>query len=241
MPKQSKFWKYLFISLGIIIGFIFIIFLGFFIYYSIQFKYGNNNDIQKITKKYEPNFSTAIDKNAPQNISDYSKLLQKYNPTIGAKDAKITIMAFIDFECPYCQASYPIFAHVLEKYKPVVQVVFKNLPLTEIHPNATLAAIAGTCANEQNKFWEYYDQIFTAKKLDTDSLYNYGTNIGLDINKFDLCVKSQKYVDNIERDLTDAVSIGLRGTPTYIINGEIVEGNITADEWDKLIIKNLNK
>ena len=241
MPKQSKFWKYFFIFLGSLLAIFMIIFLGFFVYYSVQLKYGNNSTIQKITQKYEANFSTAVDKNAPQNVTDYSKLIQKFNPTIGDKSAKVTIIAFIDFECPYCQESYPIFAHVLEKYKPVIQVVFKNLPLTDLHPDAIAAALASTCANEQNKFWEFYDQAFTNKKLDSDSLYNYATNIGLEMTKFDTCYKSQKYETNIEQDLTDAVNIGLRGTPTYLVNGEVVEGSISAEDWDKLIIKNLNK
>ncbi|MFA7314907.1 MAG: thioredoxin domain-containing protein [Candidatus Magasanikbacteria bacterium] len=241
MPKQSKFWKYLFIIIISLLAIIITTFLIFFIYYSIQFKYGNKNDIQKITQKYEQNFSTAVDKNAPQDITDYSKLIQKHNPKIGDKNAKITVIAFVDFECPFSQASYPIFAHVLEKYKPVLQVIYKNLPLAELHPNATSAALATTCANEQNKFWEFYNQAFTTKKLDTDSLYSYATTLGLDMTKFDLCYKSQKYEADLEQDMTDAVSIGLRGTPTYLVNGEIVEGSISSEEWDKIIIKNLNK
>lgn len=241
MPAQNKFWKYFFIFIGSVISIFLVIFLGFFIYYSVQFKYGDNGELAKIIEKYEPNFSTAIDKNAPQDVSDYNKLIQKFNPTIGDENAKVTIIAFIDFECPYCQESYSTFTHVLEKYKPVVQVVFKNLPLPELHQNAVSAAIAGTCANEQGKFWEFYNQAFTTKKLDIDSLYSYAKNIGTDESKFDTCIKSQKYLNNIEQDLTDAVSIGLRGTPTYLINGEIVEGVVSSDDWDKLIIKNLNQ
>jgi len=241
MPQNSKFWKYFFITSLSLIALIIVFFLSFFIYYSVQLKYGNSLSIQNIASQYEKNFSSSFDKDAPQNVTDYSKLIQKFNPTQGEKNAKITIIAFLDFECPYCQASYNTFKHILEKYQPVTQVIFKNLPLAEIHPNALNAAIADSCAHEQNKFWEYYNALYTNKQLDKDSLYYEAKSLDLDMIKFDTCFTSNKYINNIEKDLEDAVSIGLRGTPTYLINGEILEGDISADEWDKLIIKNLNK
>ncbi|PIR78528.1 MAG: hypothetical protein COU28_01140 [Candidatus Magasanikbacteria bacterium CG10_big_fil_rev_8_21_14_0_10_36_16] len=241
MPKQSKFWKYFFIFLASIVGLIFTFFLIFFIYYLAQLRYGNSETKKKITSEYERNFSTDINKDAPQDTTDYKKFVRKYNPTQGNTNAKVTIITFLDFQCPYCQTSYPTFSHVIEKYKPVIQVVFKNLPLTDIHPDAIAAALASTCASEQNKFWEYYTQVFTNKKLDTDSLYNYGQSLGLDMNKFDTCFKTQRNLTDIQQDLKDAVDLGLRGTPTYLVNGKIIEGVISAEEWDNIIIKNLNQ
>lgn len=204
-------------------------------------KYGDNEDIQNIAKQYENNFSSAVDKNAPQDIKDYNKLIQDYNPSEGEKNAKVTILAFIDFECPYCQQNYETFKYIKEKYKPVLRVVFKHLPLTDLHPNAVSSALASTCAQEQDKFWEYYTALFENKKFDNESLYLYAQNIGLNTTKFDVCFKSEKYLINIEKDIADAVNIGLRGTPSYVLNGQILEGSIEQTDWDKYIIQHLNK
>ena len=193
MIKNSKFGKYFFISLGSIISLVLIIFLGFLIYYSVQLKYGNLADIEQIVSKYEKSFSSAIDKDAPADVPDFKKLIKNYNPQKGDDSAKVTIIAFMDFECPYCQENYPIFKHISEKYEPVVRIIFKHLPLAEIHANSVLSSLAATCSQEQDKFWPYYDEVYSKQKVDKDSLYTYAQNIGLDTDKFDVCMNSQRY------------------------------------------------
>jgi protein-disulfide isomerase len=168
MPEKSRFWKYFFISLASIIALFLIIFLIFFVYFTVQLKYGKNETIQNLVSTYEKNFSSIIDKNAPVDVVDFKKLIQSYNPKQGETDLPIKIIAFMDFECPYCQDNYSIFKYITDKYKPVIQVIFKHLPLTEIHPNALNSALASTCAQDQNKFWEFYNQIYTIKNLKED-------------------------------------------------------------------------
>jgi len=241
MPQTSKSGKYFFISLASIVGLLLVIFLFYLIYYTIQLRYGNSETIQKIVSTYEKNFSSIIDKDAPADVANYQTLIKSDNPKKGEATAPITIIAFMDFECPYCQDNYSIFKYVTNKYSPVLQIVFKNLPLTEIHSNALPSALAASCANDQGKFWEYYDRLYTDKNLTEENFYSLAKTLNLDSVQFDNCYKNKIHINQIEADLQDAAKIGLRGTPTYVVNGEVVEGEITNQQWDDLIIKYLNK
>lgn len=220
-------------------------FMALFGYYAWQLKYGDLDERNKISQQFEPQFSVdsslasvALDVSF---ISDYEKYIRVHNQVFGNKDADINIIAFIDFECPYCQATYPVFRQVMEKYEPVVQVVFKNLPLFNIHPNSMVASQAAMCAAEQGKFWEYYNQLFIYKIFDDTSLITYATNLGLNIEVFTNCLVSESQDWKITEDLRDAVELGLRGTPTYIVNGIKIEGTGSVEEWDNLIIQLLNQ
>lgn len=117
--------------------------------------------------------------NPSQNYKDYSQTLQQayesqqqsFNPIPkqievgnapirGDKNAKITIVEFSDFQCPFCNRSYPTMKQILQDYKGKVRLVYKHLPIPSLHPNAQKAAEASECANEQGKFWEFHDQLF---------------------------------------------------------------------------------
>lgn len=86
------------------------------------------------------------------------------DPVKGNKDAKVTLVVFSDFECPFCVRFYPTVKQIEDTYKDSVRVVFKQFPLTQIHPNAQSAAEASLCANEQGKFWEYHDKLFSVPR-----------------------------------------------------------------------------
>jgi len=239
--RHAKFWKIFFSIVGTIIGGIIILFIGFFVYYTWQFKFGDTKDIAKLTQKFEEKFTTISKEAAPLFVEDQETYIQSHNPTQGSLSPQITIVSFIDFECPYCQEQYTTLKHLTEKYSPVVKFVFKQLPLTSIHPASYNAAIASTCAQEQNKFWEYHNDLFEKKILDDEGLYASAQNVGLHHELFDSCFKGQKYRNYITQDNDDAIAIGVRGTPTYIINNEVIEGVPTREEWDGLILKYLKK
>lgn len=216
-------------------------FMALFGYYAWQIKYGSAEQLTKISKQFSVDFSISqslVNANSGQaEVKNYLDYVRKSDPVFGNKQAKITIIAFIDFECPYSQKAYADFQQVMEKYEPVAKVVFKNTPLSDIHPNAMPAAEAGMCAEAQNKFWQYHSYLFTAKLLDKDSLLNAAEAIGLDKNKFLLCLEKEQYKKDIEQDLRDALSMGVNGTPTYFVNGVKVVGVLSIAEWDKIIIQ----
>lgn len=239
---KSNFWKTFFSLFGITILTLILIIGTLILYFSWQLRYGDTNTVRDIYNTYETKFSSISDtRHALDHIDDYNNLIRSFNPTWGNPAAPITIIAFMDFECPYSQAQFEIFNYVRTNYEPAVHIVFKQLPLTSIHAHALEAAHASTCAQEQNKFWQYHDNLFISRQLDNNGLYATAQQTELNTTLFNTCLISHKYTKNIEQDLQDAISINLRGTPTYIINGDIIEGSIPQKDWDKLILSYLNK
>ena len=172
-------------------------------------------------------------------LSNISAYIRQDSPSLGSPVAPVTILAFIDFECPFCQKSYPITKSVFARFAPVVRVVFKHLPIEALHPNAPGAALAAACAGGQGKFWPYYDRLFQTQKLAPDDLVAAPRGIGLDTGKFSRCLESAQFAPQIDQDLTDAAALGIRGTPTYFVNGWRVEGVISEEEWAKIILEEL--
>lgn len=172
---------------------------------------------------------------------DMRSLIREYNPIFGDVNAPITIIAFEDFECPFCRKSYPIMKKVKEKYGSALKIVFKHTPIVKIHKEALLAHIGSTCAQDQGKFWEYYDLLYTTQKLDKDSLLGYAELLSINNSKFQQCLDSAINLPNIETDLEDAGKIGLIGTPTYIVNGAKIDGVLSELEWSNLILQSLKQ
>ncbi len=171
-------------------------------------------------------------------------LLQKprvevaYDPTRlrGNPKAQLVILEFADFQCPYCQSVEPTLKSVLAKYDGRVSLAYRDLPLRDIHPQAQLAAEAGRCAGEQGKFWEYHDLLFeNQNKLDREGLVEHAHRLKLDEKQFDICLSSGKYKAQIEQDLQLGLRAGLTGTPGFIINGNLLTGNLPEDSFDKFI------
>ena len=176
--------------------------------------------------------------------STVSILLQKpkvevaYDPSRlrGNPKAQIVILEFSDFQCPYCAAVEQTLKKVLAKYQGQVSLAYRDLPLREIHPQAQLAAEAGRCAAELGKFWEYHDALFANQnKLTREGLIEHARTVKLDEKQFDSCLSSGKYKAQIEQDLQLGLRAGLSGTPGFIINGNLLSGNLPEESFDKFI------
>jgi protein-disulfide isomerase len=167
--------------------------------------------------------------------------IRPHNPRFGVPSAPITIIAFIDFECPYCRRAFTDFEAIREKYSPIVQVIFKHFPLSSVHPNAVPAAIAAQCAAEQNLFWEYYGELFASSVLSTASYTTYAERIGIKTSQFQTCQASTNTERLISQDVQDGITIGVRGTPSYLVNGILIEGVITETNWDRIILELFNQ
>ena len=135
----------------------------------------------------------------------------------GDKNAKITVIEYSDFECPFCSRFHPTMKQLISANKDV-SWVYRHFPLTSIHSNAQKAAEASECAADQNKFWEYADKLFeNSPNIGRAQLTAIAKEVGLNVSKFDKCVDSGEKADRVQADATDAQGAGGTGTPFSVI------------------------
>jgi protein-disulfide isomerase len=153
-------------------------------------------------------------------------------PEKGPKDAPILMIAFSDYECPYCRRAEDTVEQVLKAYEGKIRYVFRDYPLP-FHKNAKPAAIAAGCANQQGKFWEYNQKLFKAD-LSPEGLKKTATEVGLDSGKFDACL-AKNDTKTIDQDIADGGAVGVNGTPAFFINGHSLSGAQPFDAFKELI------
>jgi protein-disulfide isomerase len=164
-------------------------------------------------------------------------------PTLGKDGAPVTLVEFSDFQCPYCRSVAPALKQVAAKFGDKLRIVYRQYPITSIHPFAFKAAEASLCAHEQGKFWELHDSMFQDQtKLAVSDLKQTARRLGMDGKKFDGCLDSGRYVEQVQNDLKDGQQIGVDGTPAMYINGAYVEGgSVPQSVIEGLIEKELSR
>ena len=142
----------------------------------------------------------------------------------GAENGKVTIIKFSDYQCPFCAQSNPLIKQVLEAYPNEVKFVYKQFPLTSIHPNAMPAATAVLAAKKQGKYWEMHDILFeNYRNLGPDQLEVYAKQVpGLDVEKWKVDMKDPEIAKQIQVEIDEAKAAGVTGTPTFFVNGKRV-------------------
>lgn len=139
---------------------------------------------------------------------------------LGNVNATIIVVEYGDFECPHCRHAHPLIKRLLKERSNDLHFVFRNFPLTEVHPHAFTAAITAEAAGKQDKFWEMHDLIFENQdKLNTQFLLSLAENMGLDMKQFAKDFKSEELQNKIETDFESGIRSGVNGTPTFFING----------------------
>ncbi|MFH1834859.1 MAG: thioredoxin domain-containing protein [Methanobacteriota archaeon] len=160
---------------------------------------------------------------------------QKPAVNLPSGNAKVTIVEYSDFQCPYCSRVVPTVKKIEETYGEDVEVVFKHFPLA-FHSYAKKAAEASECARDQGKFWEYHDKLFeNQNKLDKDSLKKYAGELGLDANTFNKCLDSGTKTALVENNFEEGKSLGVTGTPSFFINGQKVVGAQPYEKFAEII------
>ena len=161
-------------------------------------------------------------------------------PFRGSEKARVTIVKFEDFLCPFCKQVQPTFNDLLSRYNGKVRLVHKDLPLESLHPQARQAAEAARCAYEQGKFWEYHDKLYAnSPKASADDLKSYAKDVSLNVDSFDRCFASGKYKAVVQQDLNEGAQLGLTGTPTFFINGREISGNQPSEAFEAIIDEEL--
>ncbi|MEI7011713.1 DsbA family protein [Leptospira licerasiae] len=162
------------------------------------------------------------------------------NPTIGPSDAKVTIVEFSDFECPYCAMSQTTTKALREQYKDKIKWVFRDFPM-DFHRNAMFAHVAANCSIPQGKYWQYNSLLFeNGRQLEKGNVIRLAQQVGLDMGAFNRCIADEdKIKSEIEADMQAGQSYGVNGTPAFFINGILVEGNMPIQNFTKIIDEEL--
>lgn len=155
-------------------------------------------------------------------------------PKIGSSSARITIVAFSDFRCPFCKQSAVAIKQLFQNYADKVNIVFKHLPL---QPKSINAAQSSVCADEQGRFWEYHDSLFASEEFSEESFIKIAEKLKLDITGFKNCMISAKSRAVILKDMEEAKRLGIDGTPAFIISGKLFHGVLGFEKF-KTIIEN---
>jgi protein-disulfide isomerase len=145
-------------------------------------------------------------------------------PSMGPENARVTIVEFSDFQCPYCRRAGPVVKSLLERYPEDIRVVYRHLPL-DFHDRARPAAEASACADEQGAFWPYHDLVFeNPDALADEDLTRYASELGIDSEALGACLAAGRGRDVVEADLAVARAFGISGTPAFIVNGILMSG-----------------
>lgn len=185
--------------------------------------------VQKVIEELRSQANLVIDLPAPRVE------VAATGPARGPADAKVTIVEFSDFQCPYCGQAFGTVEQLMQQYAGKVKLVFRQFPLP-IHPNAEKAAEASLCAADQGKFWELHDLLFkNQKKLDVSDVKTYAASAGLDGPKFAQCLDSGEKKKQVDFDLEAGQAAGVSGTPAFFINGVFLNGALPIDEFKKVI------
>ncbi len=157
------------------------------------------------------------------------------SPSIGPANAKVTIVEFSDFECPFCSRGKQTMDEVRKAFPNDVKIVFKNLPLP-FHQNALPAAKAALAAAKQGKFWEMHDALFANQRnLSAEFFNETATKLGLNMEKFKADMESPEITKQIEEDQALAKTHGISGTPGFFVNGVAVKGAYPFDHFKQII------
>ncbi|MCM2321977.1 MAG: thioredoxin domain-containing protein [Oligoflexia bacterium] len=162
-------------------------------------------------------------------------------PFFGGKDAAVTIVEFSDFQCPFCSRAAETVTQLKKKYGNKIKLAFRHFPLP-MHREARPASEASMCVNEQgtDKFWRYHDILFkNMDKLDAANLEKYAKEVGADVKKFQECVTAKKYAAHVQADMEYGEKIGVRSTPTFFINGQLISGAVPLEQFSEVIDEEL--
>ena len=192
------------------------------------------NMVKTQTKSFPPARCKSMLEHIPEIVADLKKMeaanqplsaevaaniAKGKAPSFGPEDAKVTVVEFSDFQCPYCSRAATVVDQVKEKYGTRVRFIFRQFPLP-MHENARGAAEAALAANAQGKFWEFHDKLFQNQgKLTRDGLESFAKEAGLNVAEFKKALDGKTYAADVDADMKLGESVAVQGTPTMFING----------------------
>jgi len=218
--------------LGFFAGLAAISVVGFLILLGVMFT--NPGAEQPVAVAGEPSVVTP-----PTNepTAQTVRSIGKDDHILGDIKAPVQIIIYDDFECPFCLRHEDTLKQVRDAYGDDVVMAYRHFPLS-FHESAQKAAEASECAADQGRFWEMHDQIYTDQgngTMGVDQFKKDAKNLGLNTSKFNDCLDSGKYVEEVNKDLSDGVTFGVQGTPGNFINGQAISGAVPFAQFKAII------
>ena len=178
---------------------------------------------------------------------DQQEIVKNNEAVKGAEDAKVTIVEFSEYQCPFCKKYVDeTYVKIMTEYGDRIRYIFRDYPLP-FHQHGQATAQAARCAGEQGGYWKYHDKLFAEKDRwatqedSTEILISFSRELGLDNISFRDCLTSGKYAQAIKDDFALGQKVGVSGTPTFFINGRKLVGAQPFEKFDDLIQKELNQ
>jgi protein-disulfide isomerase len=160
----------------------------------------------------------------------------------GNPEASIELVEYGDFQCPHCGRAYPIVNRIQEIFGKDLKFVFRNFPLTKIHAQAKIAAVATEAAGLQGRYWEMHHMVFeNQRRLFRNALMEYAAVLNLDLEQFEADLDNTTLVAKVEADFETGLRSGVNATPTFFINGEKYTGIWEGDALIHFLQKELVK
>jgi protein-disulfide isomerase len=154
----------------------------------------------------------------------------------GSENAALLLVEYGDYECPSCAEAEPLTRHLVEVFGSHMRFVFRHYPLVEVHPHAEIAAEAAEAAAAQGSFWPMHHLLFThSRHLDLSALRHYATELNLDLRRFNAEMADHIYTQRVQEHRRSGEQIGLRGSPTFILNGAVVDVSFGLDHLEQAV------
>lgn len=199
--------------------------------FSILFLFDVVNQVDLFRLSGKENLAEEV-----ESISDDSDIIIAYSedaPWRGNQNAKVKVVEFADFQCPFCRESYSILNQVIDEHPNDIYLEYRHFALNQFSRDIAEASL---CADEQGRFWEYHDLLFANQSiLDDTMLTNFASRLALDQDQFIECITNRRYASQVSKDFNDALGFGVLATPTFFINGHKVQGVIPKEIWEKVL------
>jgi len=235
MSEQTSSSKVNFL-LGFFSGMAIIAVVAFFVLLFIVF---NNKEIVNLNAlaKNDQAANQPADTGSDTVVKTAVPALNDSDYFVGNKDAKVVLVEYTDFECPFCLKHSETSKKIKEMYGNKILFVLRHFPLS-FHENAQKAAEAAECAGEQGKFWQMYDVLFTAnanQNMGVAKWKSEAVKLGMNAKQFNDCLDSSKYAKKIADEQAGGAAAGVDGTPATFINGQLVSGAVPFEQFQTII------
>lgn len=236
-PWYHRWWGVVGITVVIAVALLALFVSALSGYYWWQIRQGHGSTL---AEQFSQQFTLVGGASAKKILVDRAALEIPTAPATGAGKPAVTIVEWLDFKCPNCRTAAPIMDQVLQKFGRRVRLIARNFPAESIHPGATDLANLAWCAGQQGRFWPLYDALYQQQDslpvpLTDEAVAALAQATALDAPQLQTCRASAAAAQAVRADYFDALRFGVRGTPTFFINGIKVEGVIPLDAWTRLL------